>query len=48
MPNCIITPHIGATLEMEEPLLSDRITTNIRRFAQGKSLHGAVYPDLGY
>src|SRR5258706_2747760 len=48
MPNCIITPHIGATLEMEEPLLSERITTNIRLFAQGKPLHGAVYPDLGY
>jgi phosphoglycerate dehydrogenase-like enzyme len=48
MPNCIITPHIGATLEMEEPLLSERITTNIRRFAQGKKLQGAVYPDLGY
>ena len=48
LPNCIITPHVGATLEMEEPLLSERITTNIRLFAQGKPLHGAVYPDLGY
>jgi phosphoglycerate dehydrogenase-like enzyme len=48
LPNCIITPHIGATLEMEEPLLSERITTNIRLFAQGKPLHGVVYPDLGY
>ncbi len=48
LPNCIITPHIGATLEMEEPLLSGRITTNIRLFAQGQPLHGVVYPDLGY
>lgn len=48
LPNCIITPHIGATLEMEEPLLSERITTNIRLFSQGKRLHGVVYPDLGY
>jgi phosphoglycerate dehydrogenase-like enzyme len=48
LPNCIITPHVGATLEMEEPLLADRITTNIRRFGKEKSLHGAVYPDLGY
>jgi phosphoglycerate dehydrogenase-like enzyme len=48
LPNCIITPHIGATLEMEEPLLSERITTNVRRFGQKKELHGVVYPDLGY
>ena len=48
MPNCIITPHIGATLEMEEPLLSARITGNIRLFANDKPLQGVVYPDLGY
>ncbi len=48
MPNCVITPHIGATLEMEEPLLSARITGNIRLFANDKPLQGVVYPDLGY
>jgi phosphoglycerate dehydrogenase-like enzyme len=48
LPNCIITPHVGATVEMEEPLLSERITSNIRLFAQGKDLQGTVYPDLGY
>jgi phosphoglycerate dehydrogenase-like enzyme len=48
LPNCIITPHVGATIEMEEPLLSERITSNIRLFAQGKDLQGTVYPDLGY
>lgn len=48
LPNCIITPHVGATLEMEEPLLSERITTNIRLFAQDRPLQGVVYPDLGY
>jgi len=48
LPNCIITPHVGATLEMEEPLLADRITTNIKRFGKDKKLHGVVYPDLGY
>ena len=48
LPNCIITPHVGATIEMEEPLLADRITTNIRRFGKDKKLHGVVYPDLGY
>jgi hypothetical protein len=29
-------------------LLSERITTNVRRFGQKKELHGVVYPDLGY
>ena len=48
MPNCIITPHVGATLEMGDPLLAERITANVRLFAQDKPLHGAVYPDLGY
>lgn len=48
LSNCIITPHIGATLEMEEPLLSARITSNVRLFAQGQPLEGEVYPDLGY
>jgi phosphoglycerate dehydrogenase-like enzyme len=48
LENCIITPHIGATIEMEEPLLSERITSNVRLFARDKALQGAVYPDLGY
>lgn len=48
LPNCIITPHVGATVEMEEPLLSERITTNIRLFTQGQPLEGMVFPDLGY
>ena len=48
LPNCIITPHVGATIEMEEPLLSERIKTNVRLFAQDKALQGVVYPDLGY
>ncbi|HEY7628140.1 MAG TPA: NAD(P)-dependent oxidoreductase [Ilumatobacteraceae bacterium] len=48
LPNCIITPHVGATVEMEEPLLSGRISSNIRLFAQGQPLEGEVYPHLGY
>jgi phosphoglycerate dehydrogenase-like enzyme len=48
LENCIITPHVGATIEMEEPLLSERITANVRLFARDKALQGAVYPDLGY
>ncbi|MGE3449644.1 MAG: D-isomer specific 2-hydroxyacid dehydrogenase family protein [Microbacteriaceae bacterium] len=48
MPNCIITPHVGNTPEMAIPLLSERITTNVRRYAMGGELIGSVDPDLGY
>lgn len=48
LPNCLITPHVGNTAEMAQPLLSARITTNVRRFAAGESLIGLVDPDLGY
>ena len=48
MPNCIITPHVGNTPEMAVPLLSERITTNVRNFAQGQRLIGPVHVDLGY
>ena len=48
LPNCIITPHIGNTPEMAVPLLSERITTNVRLFAQGEPLIGMVNVELGY
>jgi phosphoglycerate dehydrogenase-like enzyme len=48
MPNCIITPHVGNTPEMAVPLLSERITANVRRYAQGAELIGSIHPDLGY
>jgi phosphoglycerate dehydrogenase-like enzyme len=48
MPNCIITPHVGNTPEMAVPLLSERISTNVRRFADGEPLIGPVHVDLGY
>jgi phosphoglycerate dehydrogenase-like enzyme len=48
MQNCIITPHVGNTPEMAVPLLSERITTNVRNFAQGEPLIGPVHVDLGY
>jgi phosphoglycerate dehydrogenase-like enzyme len=48
LPNCIITPHVGNTPEMAVPLLGDRITTNVRHFAQGEPLIGPVHVDLGY
>lgn len=48
LPNCIITPHVGNTPEMAVPLLSERITTNVRRFADGEELVGPIHVDLGY
>jgi phosphoglycerate dehydrogenase-like enzyme len=48
LPNCIITPHVGNTPEMAVPLLSERISTNVRAFEQGDPLVGAIHVDLGY
>lgn len=48
LPNCIITPHVGNTPEMAIPLLSERITANVRRFANGEPLIGLIHFDLGY
>ena len=48
MANCIITPHVGNTPDMAVPLLAERITTNVRRFAAGEELIGPVDADLGY
>jgi phosphoglycerate dehydrogenase-like enzyme len=46
--NCIITPHVGNTPEMARPLLAERITANVRRFAHGEQLIGPVDLELGY
>ncbi len=48
LPNCIVTPHVGNTPEMAVPLLSERITANVRRFGHGEELIGPVHLDLGY
>lgn len=48
LPNCIITPHVGNTPEMAIPLLAERITANVERYAEGDDLIGLVDPDLGY
>lgn len=48
LPNCIITPHVGNTPEMAVPLLSERIATNVRNWAEGNDLIGSVHVDLGY
>ena len=48
LPNCFITPHVGNTPEMGVPLLAERITINVRRYAAGEALVGPVHSDLGY
>jgi len=48
LPNCLITPHTANTYAMAIPLLSARISGNVRRFATGEPLIGPVDPDLGY
>jgi phosphoglycerate dehydrogenase-like enzyme len=48
LPNCIITPHVGNTPEMARPLLAQRITDNVKRFAHGEELIGPVDTELGY
>lgn len=48
IPNCIITPHVGNTPEMAKPLLAERVTENVRRFARGDDLVGIVDVDAGY
>ena len=48
LPNCIITPHVANTEDMAQPLLSERIRNNVRRYVAGEELLGRVDPDLGY
>jgi phosphoglycerate dehydrogenase-like enzyme len=48
LPNCIITPHVGNTPEMARPLLAERVSQNVRRFAAGEPLIGLVDADAGY
>lgn len=52
LDNCIITPHTGNTQAMARPLLSARITENVRRFVEGggdtSGLVGLVDPVAGY
>lgn len=48
LPNCIITPHVGNTPEMAIPLLSARISENVRRYSAGEELIGLVDLRQGY
>ncbi|CAN5894327.1 D-isomer specific 2-hydroxyacid dehydrogenase family protein [soil metagenome] len=47
-PDVMITPHTANTPEMAKPLLTERIATNVARYAAGQELLGLVDPDLGY
>lgn len=48
LPNCLITPHTANTEDMAKPLLTARITDNVRRYIEGDALVGIVDPSLGY
>lgn len=48
LPNCIVTPHIGNTPEMAIPLLSERITENVKRYIAEAPLIGLVDVRHGY
>ncbi len=48
LPNCLITPHTANTEDMAIPLLSERITSNVRRYVAGEPLVGPVDAALGY
>src|SRR6478735_1183018 len=47
LPNCIITPHTANTPEMAQPLLAERVETNVRRWADGADLIGLIDHELG-
>ncbi|PSO48212.1 MAG: hydroxyacid dehydrogenase [Actinobacteria bacterium QS_5_72_10] len=48
LPNCLITSHVANTEDMAIPLLSQRVSANVARFAAGQPLLGRVDPELGY
>ncbi|MGI8757965.1 MAG: NAD(P)-dependent oxidoreductase [Acidimicrobiales bacterium] len=48
LDNCLITPHVANTWEMAEPLLAERVRSNVERFRRGEPLLGRVDPALGY
>ncbi len=47
-PRCLITPHTANTPEMAVPLLTARVTENVRRWIAGEELIGPVDPVAGY
>ena len=47
-PNVLITPHVGSTPEMAAPLLANRVTENLGRWAAQQPLLGLVDAAAGY
>jgi phosphoglycerate dehydrogenase-like enzyme len=48
LDNCLITPHVANTPEMAVPVLTRRITENVRRRIAGEPLLGVVDVEAGY
>ncbi|MFA5775573.1 MAG: D-isomer specific 2-hydroxyacid dehydrogenase family protein [Ilumatobacteraceae bacterium] len=48
LSNCVVTPHIGNTAEMVPPMLSERITANVKRYLAGEPLIGLLSEKRGY
>lgn len=48
LPNCLITPHTANPWRTAQPLLSTRITENVRRACNGEPLLGLVDLTRGY
>ncbi len=48
VPTCLITPHIGNTRAMGQPLLAARVGENVRRWIEAQPLLGLVDPRAGY
>ena len=48
LPNCLVTPHTANPWQTAQPLLSRRITENVRRYAAGEPLLGLIDLDAGY
>ena len=48
LPNVLITPHVGNTPAMAAPLLTARVTDNLRRWLAGEELLGPVDTEAGY
>lgn len=46
--NMLITPHMADTPEMTWPLLSERISANVKAFVNGTQFVGVVDPEAGY
>jgi phosphoglycerate dehydrogenase-like enzyme len=47
-PRCLISPHTANTPQMAVPLLSARVTDNVRRWIAGDALIGPVDIGAGY